>query len=151
MPCRIFIFIQFVKEHSTLIYKVCDLVLFGDGIPVAFCIIMVLLCEIISCYGYITVINVVRIIQPLCRCPVCCMVVFFRQISCRVIAVSYNVLFTMQFRQLISVIIQIPFCSAIRAFGNPVPRQIITTCPASTSLHIYYRKYRFAIICFLIT
>ena len=46
------------------------------------------------------------------------MVVFFRQISCRVITVSYNVLFTMQFRQLISVIIQIPFCSAIRAFGN---------------------------------
>ena len=42
MPCRIFIFIQFMKKHSTLIYKVCDLVLFGDGIAVAFCIIMVL-------------------------------------------------------------------------------------------------------------
>ena len=45
-----------------------ELVLFGDGIAVAFCIIMVFLCEIISCYGYVTVIHVVRIMQLLCWC-----------------------------------------------------------------------------------
>ena len=44
-----------------------ELVLFGDGIAVAFCIIMVLLCEISSCYGYITVINIIRIAQLLYR------------------------------------------------------------------------------------
>ena len=54
------------------------------------------------------------------------MIIFFRQISCRVIAVSYNVLFTMQFRQLISVVIEVLLSSSIRAFGNPVSCQIIS-------------------------
>ena len=80
-PEWVLIRIQFAYRHAIPVHEVRCLPVLRDCIPEPFCIIMVFLCEIISCYGYITVINVVRIMQSLCRCPVRCKVVFFRQFS----------------------------------------------------------------------
>ena len=64
-PEWVLIRIQFAYRHAISVHEVRCLPVLRDCIPEPFCIIMVLLCEIISCYGYITVINVVRIMQLL--------------------------------------------------------------------------------------